>query len=193
MATPNGITMNSCMSTASACEPPLMMFIMGQATSVRRPRPDSGKAACRSVRWRPCMPSHTARIALGPSLFLFSVPSSSIILSSISTWSRRPCRRAPASLLFTLCTALQHALAEISRLVTVAKFQGLVDAGAGAAGNGRPAERAVGQFNVHLDGRVSAAVQDSSGTNVEIVELMADVPIFSVFKKGVILSQRRFA
>ena len=40
---------------------------------------------------------------------------------------------------------LQDPLAEVFRLVAVAKFPGLVDAGAGAAGHGGPAERAVGQ------------------------------------------------
>ena len=61
---------------------------------------------------------------------------------------------------------LQHPLAEVFRLVAVAKLPGLVDAGAGPAGHGRAAERAVGQFHVDLDGGVSAAVEDLSGTDV---------------------------
>jgi hypothetical protein len=41
-----------------------------------------------------------------------------------------------------------------------------VDAGAGPAGHGRAARRAVGQFHVDLDGRISAAIENLSGTNV---------------------------
>ena len=61
---------------------------------------------------------------------------------------------------------LQHPLAEVFRLVAVAQFPGLVDAGAGAAGHGRAAERAVGQLDVDLDGRVAAAVENLPGANV---------------------------
>ena len=61
---------------------------------------------------------------------------------------------------------LQHPAAEVFRLVAVAKLPRLVDAGAGAAGHGGPAERAVGQFHVDLDGRIAAAIEDLSGTNV---------------------------
>ncbi len=61
---------------------------------------------------------------------------------------------------------LQNPLAEVFRLVAVAKFPGLVDAGAGAAGHGGAAERAVGQFHVDLDGRIAAAIEDLSGADV---------------------------
>ena len=62
---------------------------------------------------------------------------------------------------------LQHALAQVQRLVAVAKFQGLVNARARAAGNRRPAERTVGQFHVDLDGGISAAIEDLSGMDIE--------------------------
>ncbi len=71
-----------------------------------------------------------------------------------------------ASLLLTLSTACKHPLAEVLCLVAVAKFPGLVDAGAGAAGHGRAAEGAVGQFHVDLDGRIAAAVENLSGVDV---------------------------
>ena len=61
---------------------------------------------------------------------------------------------------------LQNPLAEVFRLVAVAEFPRLVDSGAGAAGHGRPAEAAVGQFHVDLDGRIAAAIEDLSGTDV---------------------------
>ena len=61
---------------------------------------------------------------------------------------------------------LQDPLAEVLGLVAVAEFPGLVDAGAGPAGHGRAAERAVGQFHVDLDGGVAAAVEDLSGVDV---------------------------
>ena len=55
---------------------------------------------------------------------------------------------------------LGDAFAEVARLVAVAELDRLVDAGAGPRGDGRPAERAVGQDHIDLDGRVAAAVQD---------------------------------
>ncbi len=62
---------------------------------------------------------------------------------------------------------LEHALAQVKRLVAVAKFQGLVNARARAAGNRRPAERTVGQLHVDLDRGVSAAIKDLSGMDIE--------------------------
>ena len=59
-----------------------------------------------------------------------------------------------------------------SALVAVAKFPGLVDAGAGAAGHRRPAEGAVGQLDVDFDGRVAAAIENLSGVDVHNFELM---------------------
>ena len=72
-----------------------------------------------------------------------------------------------ASLSLTFSTACRHPSAEVFRLVAVAKFPGLVDAGAGPAGHGRPAERAVGQFHVDLDGGIAAAIEDLSGADVD--------------------------
>ena len=62
---------------------------------------------------------------------------------------------------------LQHALAQIQRLVAVAKFQRLVNSGARAAGDRRAAERTVGKLHVDFDRRVSAAVENLSGMDVE--------------------------
>ena len=71
-----------------------------------------------------------------------------------------------ANLPLTLSTALIDPLAEVLGLVAVAKLPGLVDAGAGPAGHGGAAERAVGQFDVDFDGGVSPAVQDLPGADV---------------------------
>src|SRR5262249_40306780 len=60
---------------------------------------------------------------------------------------------------------LQDAAAEVAGLVAVAQFDGLVGAGAGAAGDGGAAAGAVGQDGFYLDGRVAAAVQDLAGVN----------------------------
>ena len=62
---------------------------------------------------------------------------------------------------------LQHALAQVKRLVAVAKFQGLVNARARAAGNRRAAEGTVGQLHVNLDGGISTAIENLSGMDIE--------------------------
>ena len=61
---------------------------------------------------------------------------------------------------------LRNSAAEILLLVAVAQFPCFVHAGAGAAGNGGPAERAVDQGHVDLNGRIAAAVENLSGLNV---------------------------
>ena len=71
-----------------------------------------------------------------------------------------------ASLPLTLSTAFMHPLAEVLGLVAVAKFPGLVDAGAGPAGDRRAAEGAIGQLDVDFDGGVSAAIEDLPGVDV---------------------------
>ena len=107
-------------------------------------------------------------MALAPSLLLFSVPSSSII-----RWSKAGLIQGVHAGQFVgqhvvdVVHRLVHALAQEERLVAVAEFQRLVDAGAGPAGNRRPAERAVGQLHVDLDRRVSAAIENLSGVDVE--------------------------
>ena len=60
---------------------------------------------------------------------------------------------------------LDHALAEVARLVAVAQLDGLVGAGAGARGDGGAAEGAVGQDHIDLDGGVAAAVEDLAGVD----------------------------
>ena len=53
-----------------------------------------------------------------------------------------------------------HAFAAESFLVAVAEFDGFVFAGAGAAGHGRTAGRAAFERHVHLNGGISARVED---------------------------------
>ena len=55
---------------------------------------------------------------------------------------------------------LRDTLAQVALLVAVAELDRLVGAGAGPRGHGGPAERAVGQDDVDLDGRVAPAVED---------------------------------
>ena len=114
------------------------------------------------------MASETPRIALAPRFFLFGVPSSSII-----RWSMRDLvERVHADQLvgdassLTLATALRHALAQIDALVAVAQLPGFVDAGAGAAGHGGAAERAVVQRDVDFDGRIAAAIENLAAVDI---------------------------
>ena len=108
----------------------------------------------------------TPRMALAPSLALLGVPSSSIISWSIASWSRgsRPISSG-AILVLTLSTALSDAFADVAFLVVVAQLDGFVLAGAGAAGDGRPAEGAVFEEDVHLDGGIAAGVEDLPALN----------------------------
>ena len=62
---------------------------------------------------------------------------------------------------------LQHALAEILRLVAVAQLDRLVSARRGSGRNRRTAEGAVLQGHVDLDRGISAAVEDLAGVNVD--------------------------
>ncbi|MNN30593.1 hypothetical protein D3C81_1442470 [compost metagenome] len=85
--------MNSWMSTLlSACSPPLMMFIIGTGIEYW-PGVPLRLAMCaysgRSWSWAAALAAarETARMALAPSLALFSVPSSSIMARSRAFWS----------------------------------------------------------------------------------------------------------
>ena len=66
-------------------------------------------------------------------------------------------------LLVHVAHGLLHALAAEAGLVAVAQLEGLVLAGRGAGGDGRPADGAAGELAVHLEGGVAAGVQDLSG------------------------------
>ena len=72
-----------------------------------------------------------------------------------------------ASRSLTFSTALVTPRPQILLVVAVAQFPCLVDAGAGPAGNGRPAERAVGQRHIDLDGRIAAAVENLSCLDID--------------------------
>jgi hypothetical protein len=110
----------------------------------------------------------TASVALAPRRLLFSVPS-----RSIRVLSRKACseasRPSTASLISVLMcsTALQHALAEVARLVAVAQLDGLARAGGGARGHGRAAHGAGLQQHVAFDGGVAAAVEDLAADDVD--------------------------
>ena len=65
----------------------------------------------------------------------------------------------------TLATARQDALAAEAGLVAVAQLDRLVGAGRGARRHRRAADRAVGQDDVDLDGRVAARVEDLAGVD----------------------------
>jgi len=87
---PAGTIMNSCISKPlSACFPPFITFIIGTGRTLELIPPrylykgmPKDSAAARATAM------DTARIALAPSFPLFSVPSRSIIILSISTWSK---------------------------------------------------------------------------------------------------------
>ena len=90
---PTGWTMNSWISTLlSACSPPLMMFIIGTGMEYWPGVPLRSAMCAYSGTPLACAAAlaaarDTARIALAPSLALFSVPSSSIIAWSRAFWS----------------------------------------------------------------------------------------------------------
>jgi len=60
---------------------------------------------------------------------------------------------------------LFDALAVIT-LAAVTQLDGFVRAGGGARRNGRAAHRAVFQIDIHLDGRIAAAVEDFAGDDI---------------------------
>ena len=109
----------------------------------------------------------TPRIALAPSLPLFGVPSASIIARSRPTWSAGVAADDDlGQRVVDVGDGLGDALAEVPLLVAVAQLDGLVNAGAGAGGDGGAAEGAVGQDDVDLDGRVASAVEDLASVHL---------------------------
>ena len=62
---------------------------------------------------------------------------------------------------------LRNALAAELLFVAVAKFPSFVDSGAGAAGNGRAAERAIGKRHIDLHGRIAAAVENLASLDID--------------------------
>ena len=167
---PTGMIMNSWKSTVlSACLPPLRMFISGtgrtrgvgaaevavQRQAERRsPRRGRRPATRRGWRWPracPCSACRRARAAC------WSIAD---LVEGVHA------RRAPGrSSSLTLRDGLERALAEVAVLVAVAQLDGLVGPGAGPARDGGPADGAVGQDDLDLDGRVAAAVEDFAGVD----------------------------
>ncbi len=70
---------------------------------------------------------------------------------------------------------LEHALAEITALVAVAQLAGLVDAGGSAGRNGRAADGAVVERDLHFHGRVAAGVENLSGADVHNFKIILHV------------------
>ena len=73
---------------------------------------------------------------------------------------------AGAIVSFTFSTALRTPLPPIAGLVAVAQLDRLVGAGRGAGRDCRPADRAVGEDDLHLDGGVAARIEDLAGVDV---------------------------
>ena len=69
-------------------------------------------------------------------------------------------------LLVDVVDGLGDALAEEQLLVAVAQLPGFVDAGAGAAGDGGPADRAVVERDIDFDGRIAAAIENLAAVDV---------------------------
>ena len=117
----------------------------------RRGRVGAGEARRRGSRWRPSLP-------------LLGVPSSSMSAASIAGLvGGVGAQSAGAIISRTFSTALQDALAAEAGLVAVAQLDRLVGAGRGARGDGRPADRAVGEDDVDLDRSGCRASRGSRG------------------------------
>ena len=107
-------------------------------------------------------------MALAPRRPLFGVPSSFLSASSMRRWSRASMPESASKISpLTASTALQHALAEVALLVAVAQLDGLVRSRRGAGGHAGAAQRAVLEDDIHLDGRVAAAVQDLAADDID--------------------------
>jgi hypothetical protein len=65
-----------------------------------------------------------------------------------------------------VCDRRGDALASVPLLVSVAQLDGLVSAGAGAAGHGRPADAVVFQDDVNFNGGISPAVQNLATNDI---------------------------
>ncbi|MDQ1137151.1 hypothetical protein QE410_001950 [Microbacterium sp. SORGH_AS 1204] len=100
-------------------------------------------------------------MALAPVRDLFSVPSVSMRISSMMRCSLASTpSMAGAELVDDRGDGLQHALAAVTALVAVAQLVGLERAGGRAGGDGRPLDDSVVEEHLHLDGRVTARIQD---------------------------------
>ena len=145
------------------------MFIIGAGSSRAPSRPGSDTAAGRqysAAAWAAA--SDTPRMALAPRFFLFGVPSSSIICWSIADLIERVhADELVGDRFVDVVDGLRDAFAEEQLLVAVAQLPGFVDAGAGAAGDGGAAERAVGQRDVDLDGRIAAAIENLPAVDID--------------------------
>ena len=103
-------------------------------------------------------------MALAPSLALFGVPSSSISISSMPTWSVASMPNSSSAMVVVdVLDGLEHALAAVAVLVAVAQLQRLVRAGGCAGRHRRAPERAVFQHHFHFHGGVAARIQNLAG------------------------------
>jgi hypothetical protein len=59
----------------------------------------------------------------------------------------------------------EDALAAVPLMISIAEFDGLIGAGAGARGNGGAAGDTGGEDDVDLDGRAAAGVKNLAGVN----------------------------
>ena len=85
------------------------------------------------------------------------------MIRSMRTWSVASMPTSSSSRSLHVVDGLEHALAAVAVLVAVAQFDRLVLAGRGAAGHGGPADAAVLQEDIDLDGGVAAGVEDLAG------------------------------
>ena len=74
----------------------------------------------------------------------------------------------------------ESALAQVTALVAVAQLAGLMDAGGSTGGNGRAADGAVVQSDLHLHGGVAAGIQDLQGLHVNDLEVVFHVILLKI-------------
>ncbi len=83
----------------------------------------------------------------------------------------------------------QHAFAEVTLLVAIAKFQSFMFASAGTAGNRSAAQGSVFQEHVHFDGRVAAGVEHFAPDNLYNGEFVHEGIDFSMLNEGFVGKQ----
>ena len=105
-------------------------------------------------------------MALAPSLLLFSVPSTSIIDWSMSTWSRTDMPVISSAMISLMFTRAFSTPGRRTGRILVPHLQGLVGTGGCSGRDGGASHGAVLQDHLHLNGGVSAGVQDLPGQHI---------------------------